>query len=156
MRRIAERAVSLRRVGFDDIHCIDAMTNDYSDEVLAEKIAALQPGVVGVTAITPSIYKAEEVPRIAQEHAPGALHVLGGVHATFMYKQVLSEAPWVDVIVRGEGEEIVTALMSAVRDGRWPADKRKIKGLAFIDAGEIVATPATVARAGTRGWRAFA
>ncbi|WP_400083006.1 magnesium-protoporphyrin IX monomethyl ester anaerobic oxidative cyclase [Yoonia sp. R78084] len=133
---------SLRRVGFDDIHFIDAMTNDHSDEFLAEKIAALQPDVVGVTAITPSIYKAEEVLRIAQEHAPGALRVLGGVHATFMYKQVLSEAPWVDVIVRGEGEEIVTELMSAVRDGRWPADKRKIKGLAFIDEGEIVATPA--------------
>jgi anaerobic magnesium-protoporphyrin IX monomethyl ester cyclase len=67
---------------------------------------------------------------------------MGGVHATFMYKQVLSEAPWVDVIVRGEGEEIVTELMCAVRDGRWPADKRKIKGLAFIDEDEIVATPA--------------
>jgi anaerobic magnesium-protoporphyrin IX monomethyl ester cyclase len=133
---------SLRRVGFDDIHFIDAMTNDHSDEVLAEKIAALQPDVVGVTAITPSIYKAEEVLRLAQEHAPQALRVLGGVHATFMYKQVLSEAPWVDVIVRGEGEEIVTELMSAVRDGRWPADKRKIKGLAFIDEDEIVATPA--------------
>jgi anaerobic magnesium-protoporphyrin IX monomethyl ester cyclase len=133
---------SLRCVGFDDIHFIDAMTNDHSDEVLAEKIAALQPDVVGVTAITPSIYKAEEVLRIAQEHAPGALRVLGGVHATFMYKQVLSEAPWVDVIVRGEGEEIVTELMSAVRDGRWPAEKRQIKGLAFIDEGEIVATPA--------------
>ncbi|PXW72772.1 anaerobic Mg-protoporphyrin IX monomethyl ester oxidative cyclase [Loktanella sp. PT4BL] len=133
---------SLRRVGFDDIHFIDAMTNDHSDEFLAEKIAALQPDVIGVTAITPSIYKAEEVLRIAQEHAPGALRVLGGVHATFMYKQVLSEAPWVDVIVRGEGEEIVTELMSAVRDGRWPAEKRKIKGLAFIDADEIVATPA--------------
>ena len=38
----------------------------------------------------------------------GLLHqdvktILGGIHATFMYKQVLSEAPWVDVIVRGEG-----------------------------------------------------
>ena len=133
---------SLRRVGFDDIHFIDAMTNDFSDEELAEKIAALQPDVVGTTAITPSIYKAEEVLRIAQEQVPQALRMLGGVHATFMYKQVLSEAPWVDVIVRGEGEEILTELMCAVRDGRWPADKRQIKGLAFIDEGEIVATPA--------------
>ncbi len=133
---------SLRRVGFDDIHFIDAMTNDLSDAVLAEKISALQPDVVGVTAITPSIYKAEEVLRIAQEQAPDALRMMGGVHATFMYKQVLSEAPWIDVIVRGEGEEILTELMCAVRDGRWPAEKRKIKGLAFIDEGEIVATPA--------------
>ncbi len=32
---------------------------------------------------------------------PDALTVLGGVHGTFMYRQVLSEAPWIDVLVRG-------------------------------------------------------
>jgi anaerobic magnesium-protoporphyrin IX monomethyl ester cyclase len=74
--------------------------------------------------------------------APKALRVLGGIHATFMFKQVLSEAPWVDVIVRGEGEEIITELMLAVNDGRWPADRHRIKGLAFLDGEEIVATPA--------------
>ena len=77
---------SLRRVGFDDIHFIDAMTNDISDDDLADRIAAVAPDVVGVTAITPSIYKAEEVLRLAQERVPDALRMLGGVHATFMYK----------------------------------------------------------------------
>ncbi|MEL7107586.1 MAG: magnesium-protoporphyrin IX monomethyl ester anaerobic oxidative cyclase [Pseudomonadota bacterium] len=133
---------SLRRVGFDDIHFIDAMTNDITDADLADQIAAIAPDVVGVTAITPSIYKAEEILRLAQERVPDALRMLGGVHATFMYKQVLSEAPWVDVIVRGEGEEILTELMCAVRDGRWPAEKRNIHGLAFVDSDEIVATQA--------------
>ncbi len=90
------------------------------------------PDVVGVTAITPSIYSAEEVLKIAREVAPKAVRVMGGVHATFMYKQVLSEAPWIDVIVRGEGEEICTELMLAIEDGRWPADRHKIKGLAFM------------------------
>ena len=132
----------LRQAGFDDIHFIDAMTDNIPDEELARKIAACAPDVVGVTSITPSIYRAEEVLRIASEVVPQAVRVLGGVHATFMYKQVLSEAPWVDVIVRGEGEEICTALMSAIRDGRWPADRRAIHGLAFRDGGEIVATPA--------------
>jgi anaerobic magnesium-protoporphyrin IX monomethyl ester cyclase len=32
--------------------------------------------------------------------------------------------------------------MQARRDGRWPEEKRKIKGLAFMDGSEIVATPA--------------
>ena len=36
----------------------------------------------------------------------GLSTVLGGIHPTFMYSQVLSEAPWIDYIVRGEGEEI--------------------------------------------------
>jgi anaerobic magnesium-protoporphyrin IX monomethyl ester cyclase len=46
--------------------------------------------------------------RIAQEVVPDALRVLGGIHATFMFRQVLEEAPWIDVIVRGEGEEIMS------------------------------------------------
>jgi anaerobic magnesium-protoporphyrin IX monomethyl ester cyclase len=132
----------LRSAGFDDIHFIDAMTNDIEDGALGEQIAALKPDVVGVTAITPSIYKAEEVLRLAQLHCPDAVRVMGGVHATFMYKQVLSEAPWIDVIVRGEGEEICRDLMCAIRDGGWPETRRQIKGLAFIDGDEIVATQA--------------
>jgi anaerobic magnesium-protoporphyrin IX monomethyl ester cyclase len=132
----------LRRAGFQDIHFIDAMTNNLTDEQLQVQLAALKPDVVGVTSITPNIYAAERVLEIARDLCPNALRVLGGVHATFMYRQVLTEAPWVDVIVRGEGEEILVALMEAVRDGRWPADRRRIKGLAFLDGDEIVATQA--------------
>ncbi len=139
---VAYLSGSLRRAGFDDIHFIDAMTDNLDDAIVGDRLAALKPDVVGVTAITPSIYKAEKVLELARDRCPDALRMLGGVHATFMFKQVLSEAPWVDVIVRGEGEEILVALMEAVRDGRWPADRRAIKGLAFLDGDEIVATPA--------------
>jgi anaerobic magnesium-protoporphyrin IX monomethyl ester cyclase len=139
---VAYLAGSLKRAGFDDIEFIDAMTLNLSDDELRKRIRELKPDVVGTTAITPSIYVAERVLKIAEEEAPGALRVLGGIHATFMYRQVLSEAPWIDVIVRGEGEEIITALMLAKEDGRWPADRYRIKGLAFRDGDEIVATEA--------------
>jgi anaerobic magnesium-protoporphyrin IX monomethyl ester cyclase len=117
---VAYLAGHLKDAGFTDIHFIDAMTNDLSDEDLAARLKELKPDVVGSTAITPSIYKAERVLEIAKEVLPDALRVLGGIHATFMYKQVLSEAPWVDVIVRGEGEEIFVELIRTVAEGRWP------------------------------------
>jgi anaerobic magnesium-protoporphyrin IX monomethyl ester cyclase len=132
----------LRRAGFDDIHFIDAMTYHIGPEELRARLKSLAPDVIGVTAITPAIYEAEEVLKIAQEVVPDALRVLGGIHATFMFRQVLTEAPWVDVIVRGEGEEIMTALMEALRDGRWPEDRRSIKGIAYRDGDDIVATQA--------------
>lgn len=59
-----------------------------------------------------------------------------------MYQQVLSEAPWIDVIVRGEGEEIFVELIRAIDEGRWPDERGRIKGLAFCDGERIVATPA--------------
>ena len=139
---VAYLAGALKTAGFDDVHFIDAMTNNISNDSLHQQLAQLQPDVVGTTSITPSIYVAEEVLKIAQSVAPNAVRILGGVHATFMYRQVLSEAPWIDVIVRGEGEEILTALMRAVQAGDWPENRHKIKGLAYIDGGEIVATPA--------------
>lgn len=139
---VAYLAGSLKAAGFDDIHFIDAMTLNVAPEDLRQRMIDLAPDVVGTTAITPAIYEAEAVLKLAAEVVPDALRVLGGIHATFMYRQVFSEAPWVDVIVRGEGEEIMTALMQARRDGRWPADRHRIKGLAFMDGTEIIATPA--------------
>ena len=132
----------LKKAGFTDIHFVDAMTNDLSDEDLRAKMIELKPDVVGTTAITPSIYKAEEVLKIASEELPDAVTVLGGIHATFMYKQVLSEAPWIDVIVRGEGEEIFLNLITMIDQGAWPADRYDIEGLAFRDGEQIVATKA--------------
>ncbi len=135
-------AGSLRSAGFDDIVFVDAMTNHLDDETLAARIREARPDIVGVTSITPSIYTAERVLEIAREVHPEALRVLGGVHATFMYKQVLSEAPWVDVIVRGEGEEIFRNLVRAVDEDRWLESRGRIEGLAFRDGERIVATPA--------------
>jgi anaerobic magnesium-protoporphyrin IX monomethyl ester cyclase len=139
---VAYLAGALKAAGYQDVTFVDAMTNHLSDEEIGARIASYAPDVIGVTAITPSIYKAERALEIAKEVRPEAVRVLGGVHATFMYKQVLSEAPWVDVIVRGEGEEIFTEFVGAVADGRWPADRHQIKGLAFRDGDEIVATQA--------------
>ena len=135
-------AGALKAAGYDDVHFLDAMTNDLSDEEIRKGILAIGPDVVGCTAITPSIYAAERVLKISQEAAPKALRVLGGVHATFMYKQVLSEAPWIDVIVRGEGEEIIVSLLDAVSKGGWPKERSSIKGLAFREGDQIVASEA--------------
>ena len=139
---VAYLAGAAKKAGFDDVHFIDAMTNHVDDDALAERLAALKPDVVGVTAITPSIYVAERVLEIARDTVPDALRVLGGVHATFMYKQVLSEAPHVDVIVRGEGEEIFVNLLRAVEAGAFQQARHEIKGLAFRVDDQIVATPA--------------
>ncbi|MBC2669697.1 magnesium-protoporphyrin IX monomethyl ester anaerobic oxidative cyclase [Novosphingobium piscinae] len=135
-------AGALRGAGYDDVHFIDAMTDHVDDTELEARIRALKPDVVGTTAITPSIYKAEEVLRLAKAVSPAIVTMLGGVHATFMFKQVLTEAPWIDVIVRGEGEEILLDLIRAIDEGRWPLARHAIQGLAFLDGPDIIATKA--------------
>lgn len=139
---VAYLAGALKKAGYTDITFIDAMTDHIDHDALRQRFRDLKPDVIATTAITPAIYEAEEVMKSALEAAPNALRVLGGIHATFMFRQVLEEAPWIDVIVRGEGEEILVNLLDAVRDGRYETGKREIKGIAFLDGDEIIATQA--------------
>jgi anaerobic magnesium-protoporphyrin IX monomethyl ester cyclase len=133
---------ALKTAGYPNIRFVDAMTNDIPDDVLTEIIRTNQPDVIMATAITPMIYKAQEALKIAREIRPQAKIILGGIHPTFMYAQVLTEAPWIDYIVRGEGEEIIVNLMRSIEAGTDLQDRREIKGLAFIEDEQIVATAA--------------
>jgi anaerobic magnesium-protoporphyrin IX monomethyl ester cyclase len=139
---VAYLAGALKSAGFADVHFVDAMTHDLGEETVRAKIEELKPDIIGATAITPSIYKAERILQVARDAAPGAVLLLGGVHATFMYKQVLPEAPWIDAIVRGEGEDIMVNVAKAVAEGQWPEARASIKGLAYIVDGKVYATPA--------------
>ena len=139
---VAYLAGALKQAGYTDLRFIDAMTNDLSEDAVRRILAEEKPDVIGATAITPSIYKAERLLQIAKEIHPQAVTVLGGIHATFMYNQVLTEAPWIDTIVRGEGEEIFVELIRAIDAGRWPSQRKEIKGLAYLDGDQVVATPA--------------
>lgn len=133
---------ALKRAGFTQIRFIDAMTCHIDDESLAQRIRAEKPDIVMATAITPMIYQAQRTLEIAHREVPSAVTILGGIHPTFMYGQVLSEAPWIDYIVRGEGEEIIVELVQAIAEGSHRRIRRDIRGIAYLEEGQLVATPA--------------
>jgi len=133
---------ALKAAGITNLRFVDAMTNHIDDERLEEIIRANAPDVVMATAITPMIYQAQKTVEIAKRAAPGCITVLGGIHPTFMYSQVFTEAPWIDYIVRGEGEQIVVELLRAIEDGTLGARRRDIRGIAYLEEGKVVATPA--------------
>ncbi len=133
---------ALKQAGFDNIRFVDAMTNYIADDVLAEIIAKNQPDVVLATAITPMIYQSQKTLQIVKEVCPKAKTIMGGVHPTYMYSEVLNEAPWVDYIIRGEGEEITVNLLRAIADGTERKERCNILGIAFTEEGKVVATPA--------------
>jgi anaerobic magnesium-protoporphyrin IX monomethyl ester cyclase len=118
------------------------VTHHLSDDEVRARIASYRPDIVGCTAITPAIYKAERLLAIAKEVDPTIVTVLGGIHGTFMYPQVLREAPWIDAVVRGEGEQVFLNLVRAVDDGTWAADRGAVKGIAYLADGKVIATPA--------------
>jgi len=133
----------LKAAGYTDVVFVDAMTHHLGDDEMRMRIAQIRPDVVGATAITPAIYKAERLLQIAKELNPDVVTVLGGIHGTFMYPQVLKEAPWIDAVVRGEGEQVFLNLVRAVDDGTWQQDRSNVRGIAYATAdGAVMATPA--------------
>ncbi|GAB0150524.1 magnesium-protoporphyrin IX monomethyl ester anaerobic oxidative cyclase [Marichromatium gracile] len=140
---VAYVAGYLKSGGYEDYHFIDAMVDKLDDDQLRAAIREIEPDIIATTAMTPMIYAAQRLLQVAKEERPQALTVLGGIHATFMFQQVLEEAPWIDAIVRGEGEAVTLNLVRSIDQTGWPGDRDKVKGIAFLgDDGEVVATPA--------------
>ena len=68
---VAYLAGYLKSGGYTDITFIDAMTNDLSEEAVRQQLEEIRPDIVGATAITPAIYKAERLLQLAKEINPG-------------------------------------------------------------------------------------
>ena len=108
------------------------------DEIRAE-LRRVRPRFVASTAITATINDCLELGRIVKEELPQATYILGGVHPTFMWRDLLQPGSPVDFVVRGEGEETVEELLRILAGGE--GDLAQVAGLAYRDAtGDAVAT----------------
>jgi len=79
------------------------------------------------------------VAQAIRQRLPGCRIIYGGVHPTYFWRDILKTEPWVDAIVRGEGEETGRRLIRALETG---ASLEDVRGLAFCRDGEPFATPA--------------
>lgn len=121
-------ASAARRAGFEPA-LYDAMSLFAGWDDIRAELRRRRPDVVGSYAITATIDTCLELGRIVKEEVPDARYVLGGVHPTFMWRDLL-EAPGspIDFIVRGEGEETVEELLRCLADG---GDVSSVAGLAW-------------------------
>jgi len=109
------------------------------DEVRAE-VRRRRPRFVGTYAITATIDHCLQLARIVKEEVPEATFILGGVHPTFMWKELLDQPDCpVDFIVRGEGEKTIEELLRTLQNGGDPVD---VAGLAYRNgAGATITGP---------------
>jgi len=131
-------AGSLRNAGYD-VEIYDAMSYFHTYDEIAKRIEAFKPDVVAVTAITATINDCIEVCRLSKQISPEIITVLGNVHPTFMWEEILNEHyTCVDYIVKGEGELTLPELLDCHFSKR---NVSKVKGIAFWVENMAVATP---------------
>jgi len=83
-----------------------------------------KPGIVGLTCLTPGRKKVLELAKMAKDLDPFVTVVLGGAHPTIMYKQLMENYFYIDLIVLGEGEQ---TFLEIAQGKPWP----EIKGLVY-------------------------
>ncbi len=123
------------------VRIIDSPTLRYKIQDVKAEIKKFSPHLVGITATTSGIYDAYEVAKITKEVNPGIKVVIGGPHVTFTAKETLTECPFIDVVVRGEGEETFRELVNFFESSsEGPLSLEGIKGITFRRDNKIIQT----------------
>ena len=129
-------AGSLQKAGYS-VRIYDAMSKYHTFDDIRNHIKDYSPDVVGTAAYTSSLYDAVHVLQVAKEVDPGIITLLGGIHPTFCWEEILQkENKIVDYIIRGEGEITTTELLNNV----FAENDLNVPGIAYTKHGKIVCT----------------
>lgn len=95
--------------------------------------------VFGFTAMNSNLPYALEMSKRLKAEFPRASIVLGGAQATLTAKLLLQKYPWIDAVVRNEGEKTFHELCQAIQSGQ--KDLSGIQGLTFQSGQDVIQTP---------------
>jgi anaerobic magnesium-protoporphyrin IX monomethyl ester cyclase len=110
-------ASTLRQANFDVVMIDAAIDPDYRTRIECESVDALCLGISVLTG--PMIRGAVEVATAIKSDHPWLPIIFGGWHPTLLPDETLSE-PFVDVVVRGQGEVTMVEVAEALlRNGPW-------------------------------------
>jgi anaerobic magnesium-protoporphyrin IX monomethyl ester cyclase len=131
-------AGAAREAGFP-VEIYDALNKKHGYPEIEERLRTAAADVVAVTACTATVNEALRTLELARRVNPAVVTVMGGVHPSYLYREILEGSAAVDYIVIGEGESSFAELLCALRDG---GDISRVAGLALRSGGEVLRTPA--------------
>lgn len=127
-------AGELKKVPGCEVIIYDSMSCGHGYEDITRFLQQEKPDIVGISAITASVNEALKVARLVKSVNPKVYTVLGNVHPTFMYEDIL-KTDVVDFVVLGEGEVTFKELVMCLKE---KDDPTKVKGIAFKKDGFVV------------------
>lgn len=104
----------------------------------AARIARADVRLFGFSSICSSYPLTCRIAAVLKRLRPDVQIVFGGPQATAAAEETLDAFPWVDVVVRGEGEAVLPALLGSLAASE---DLRSVPGIAFRSSGDAVRTP---------------
>ena len=107
-----------------EVEVLDLLVSKYSKDKIQGKLEQYQPDIVAITAVTMNYPVASDILKYCKSVNPDVTTVIGGPHVTFAAEETLNEAPWIDILVRGEGEQTMLDIVSGKK-------LEQIDGIAF-------------------------
>ena len=108
---LAYIAAVLERDG-NDVQILDLLVSQHTEEKIRNKIEEYQPDIIGITCVTMNYPIASDILRTCKNINKDVTTIIGGPHVTFCPEQTLNEAPWIDIVVRGEGERTIIDIVN--------------------------------------------
>lgn len=133
---LAQLAACLERAQIP-VRILDANALKIGWKGLEAAIAQASADLIGMTVYTPYMPEVNRAVQAARQAAPQATIVLGGPHVTFTVNETLQTVPQVDVVARGEGDQVLVDLVRALEAGD---DWERVPGINFRRNGQIVET----------------
>lgn len=135
VRAFAEASAALRgRAAFETLE----LETGADPWVVAYRVAALEPDVVGFSVMCWNARAVLEACRVLARVLPEATLVLGGPEVGPVAEEVLAAHPAVDAVVRGEGEETFAELLLALVED---ADPDEVRGVTARRGTDIASAP---------------
>lgn len=131
-------AASVRACSNHDVKVIDAFCENLTKEQLIKRVIKENPDVFGMSCSTHLFLDTIDVLREIKKILPETKLVLGGYHATFAAREILSTYPFVDYILKGEAELSFRALLDKLEADQPPSD---VSGIAFRNDGAVIDRP---------------
>jgi len=130
-------ATYLREEGID-VSIIDEAAQGYSLKGTVEWVKKEDPDILGFSTCSSSCHKAALIAERVKKENPNIVTVFGNFYATFNAERILRKYPFVDVIVRGEGEHTSLELAKLLEKN---GDLKKVLGINFRKNDQIISTP---------------
>ncbi len=121
-----------------EVSILDQAVQRFSKRQTLNWVKKEDPDILGFSILNSSAGEALKIAEQAKLENPNLTIVFGNYHATFNADRILNRYPFVDVIVRGEGEYTCLELAKCLeKDG----DLREVEGITFRKNGKVVSSP---------------
>ena len=121
-----------------EVSLLDQPAKGFSLNQTVNWVKQEEPDIIGFSVLLSTAKQAPKIAERVKAENPDITVVFGSHHSTFNAERILKKYPFVDVVVRGEGEHTSLEIARCLEKQR---ELDKVEGITFRKNGRIISNP---------------